>query len=150
VFVGTTNQDEYLRDPTGGRRFWPVKVGARGPIQIELLAQYRDQLFAEAVVLYRQGVPWWPDKQFEGELIKPEQAARYAGDIWEDKIERYLRERLDLGQHRVTIAEIAREALGIGDSIQRTDHAVRIQGILRQLGWVSKRSKRDRWWEPVL
>jgi predicted P-loop ATPase len=148
VFVGTTNAEEYLKDPTGGRRFWPVKVGVRAAINIELLAQYREQLFAEAVAAYRAGDPWWPDASFERELIKPEQAARYAGDIWEDRIEKYLGERLDLGHRRVTVAEIAREALGIVDSIQRTDHAVRIAQILKQTGWVTKRSGKTRWWEP--
>lgn len=141
VFIGTTNQDVYLRDPTGGRRFWPVKTAITGPIDLDRLAEERDQLFAEAVAAYRLGDQWWPDQQFENELIKPEQAERYVGDIWEEKIGNYLEHR-----SRTTINELLSDVLGFSDKDLRHEHANRIAAILKTLGWISRRSGRTRYW----
>ena len=132
VFIGTTNKDAYLRDETGGRRFWPVKCGA---IDLEALAANHDQLFAQAVVRYRNGLPWWPSKEFEREHIQSEQEARYEGDAWEQPISEYLS-----GVAKTTITAVAVNALGFRNDRLGTTDQRRIQAVLTMLGW--RRGKR--------
>jgi predicted P-loop ATPase len=83
VFIGSTNDNLYLRDATGGRRFWPIRVTS---IDIDALAQDRDQLFAEAVQLYRTGAKWWPGRDFEVEHIAPQQDARFEATFGRKKL----------------------------------------------------------------
>jgi predicted P-loop ATPase len=139
LFIGTTNKDAYLRDETGGRRFWPVKCCE---IDIDRLSEDRDQLFAEAVSLYQAGVPWWPDRAFEAEHMAPQQAARYEGDPWEEAIEQYL-----ANLSRTTIPAIAINALGLKTDRLGTIDQRRIVAVLVTLGWKPQRDKRARWWE---
>ena len=140
LFVGTTNKDTYLRDETGGRRFWPIKAGI---ILVDALARDRDQLLAEAVQLYCEGTHWWPDKDFEREHIMPEQAARYEADAWEEPIEIYLR------QHsKVTVGLVAKDALFIKtDRLNRQDQN-RIMAAMDRLGWIraDRGTAGVRWW----
>ena len=127
MFIGTTNQSAYLRDETGGRRFWPVKCGR---IDTDALARDRDQLFAEAVKLYRDRRRWWPDDVFEREHIQPEQEARYEADAWEERIDQYI-----AAKTKVTIGEIAHSALGFETARIGTADQRRIAASLERLGW---------------
>jgi hypothetical protein len=56
TFGGTTNSEEYLRnDASGYRRFWPVQCEV---IDLDGLKRDRDQIWAEAVVLFKRGEQW--------------------------------------------------------------------------------------------
>lgn len=89
IFIGTTNDDKYLRDDTGNRRFWPVLCEADN-IDIETLIQERDQLWAEALELYKAGEKLYLDKEEANILAAKEQKERYVDDGLSGVIEQWL------------------------------------------------------------
>jgi predicted P-loop ATPase len=134
VFIATTNADAYLRDPTGGRRYWPATATE---ILIEALEKDRDMLLAEAVVEYRKGTHWWPDREFEIKYAMPEQAQRYESDEWQEPIERFLQ-----GKNHTTVLQVARGCLDI-ERIEQLGTGLqnRIRSVLTLLNWT--RGKRE-------
>lgn len=74
ILVGSTNENTYLRDRTGNRRFWPIPVKQR--IKIGWVQKWRDQLLAEAYTLYLQGEAYTPTHQDEARLFVPMQESR--------------------------------------------------------------------------
>jgi predicted P-loop ATPase len=82
VFAGTISPvGGYLKDPTGARRFWPVECGF---IDLDALIRDRDQLWAEAVVRFRDEEHWWLDTPELVALATAEQALRFPRDPWAD------------------------------------------------------------------
>ncbi len=138
-FIGTTNEAAYLRDGTGNRRFWPVAVG---DCDTAALARDRDQLLAEAVHLFRQGVAWWPDSKFERDHIAREQEGRFIADEWESLIA----ERIS-ALDRVTVGEVAEKLFIVTERLGTTEQR-RISTALTRLGWTAKRGGGKRWWYP--
>ncbi len=126
-FIGTTNKSAYLRDETGARRFWPVKVGQ---IELDALQVDRDQLFAEARRLYENGIRWWPDQQFEREHMMQEQELRFDVDVWEESIIDHLAKN-----EQVLVGDIARDALGLMTARIGRAEQNRIVAILERQGW---------------
>ena len=89
IFIGTTNRDDYLKDETGNRRFWPVACEVES-IDVDALKQERDQLWAEAVQLWQSGEPLYLENQNTEQLASAEQKERYASDSWSDLIAQWL------------------------------------------------------------
>jgi predicted P-loop ATPase len=75
VFFGTSNRDDYLRDATGGRRFWPVDVGVlknTKSVFVDLDGEI-DQLWAEAVLYWKLGEPLYLNGELEAEAKKQQE-----------------------------------------------------------------------------
>jgi predicted P-loop ATPase len=130
LFIGTTNTDDWNRDETGARRFWPVKVVH---VDLDWLAEYRDQLFAEAVAAKEAGEPHWPDPNFERRVIAPQQDKRLFHDAWEDTLSRHLEWRT-----QITIAEAA-DIIGIKSDRLDMLSQKRLGAILRKNKWMKTR-----------
>lgn len=88
VFAGSTNDDHYLTDPTGNRRFWPVPVTRR--VDTDWLQANREQLFAEAVVRVMAGERMYPTPEEEKSLFVPQQQLRMAENSVASAIADYL------------------------------------------------------------
>ena len=144
VFIGTTNQDEFLRDTTGNRRFWPIQTGK---IDIKALERDRDIILAEAVSLFKNNKQWWPDRDFERTHIVPEQEARVVFDPWFEPIADWLKLT---GRTNPTSFEIAKDAVFLLYGQINSGHHRRIADIMRKLGWVQKnRVGNTRPWKKI-
>lgn len=143
-FVGTTNEEGYLKDPTGNRRYWPVKVMSR--INLEKLERDRDQLWAEAVECVRDfqeakedGVPnsknanrWWFEESDECSAQAAVVSARVVSDPWEDVLGSKLK-----SADKTTVKECF-EILGIAVENQDPRKQERVLVIIKMLGFQKK------------
>jgi predicted P-loop ATPase len=140
VFAGTVNDNEYLRDETGGRRFWPLRCNA---VDIVALAASRDQLWAEARDRYLADESWWLDSAELTTSAAEEQETRRHRDPWESLILDYL-----LGKSSTSVNEILDEKLNIAAGDRTQLHANRVASSLKAAGWVryNARSGLNREW----
>lgn len=148
IFVATTNDDKYLRDTTGNRRFWPVKTPV---IDLAAIARDRDQLWAEAAMAEAEGEPLvipenlWPDATVQ-------QLARMEIDPWEDILANKLADKEANNaavqgciirapdkngnlEWRVSTSYLLSDLLLIPVERQYHNQAKRIAAVMRNLGW---------------
>lgn len=156
VFIGTTNEERWLADPTGGSRFWPIRCY---PLHIlrEELAQDRELLWAEAVARFKSNERWWFDAAQEPDMMaaaREEQAERRESDPWKELVGKWLKTptipdgqgtgtrsivRADEGVNSTTILL---GALDMKKGDCNRSHETRLGYVMKDLGWV-RRQVRD-------
>ena len=130
VFGGSVNKEEYLRDETGNRRYWPVKASR---VDLDSIRRDRDQLWAEAVAAFKRGDRWWPEDG-EHDLMRDEQSERSVGDPWEQKIEEWVIDR-----NQIEVTDVLSGPLDMPGGHQEKRHQMRVVAILKALGFVRTR-----------
>ena len=130
IFCGTTNNRTFLKDATGGRRFWSVDI----PRAFDLvgLIRDRDQLWAEAVVREAAGASIrLPEDLYAAAKI--EQDRHLEDDPWIDA----LRDLVDLTGDYILI-ESTWEAVKLGGdrvAFRTRNHRDQLDDTMRRLGY---------------
>lgn len=166
VFLASTNAPDFLTDATGNRRWWIVRCRATAAARGEDLASLRrdrDQVWAEAVALWRKGESLTLDASLYAEATAAQERA-LAEDPWTGLVEEFAARLVppdwdsrtpderrvwwadDFGQRRseaelmprrkLCVAEIWYELLGRDLAQLESRSSRRIMNILRKLdGW---------------
>lgn len=169
VFAGTVNEGGYLSDPTGARRFWPLEMALGSRVDLDWIAEHRDQLWAEADVLFSAGVghvlpePLWT-------MAAERQADETVDDPWVDQLASMLsnrkaeRQAFENGMGDYAKENFKGEAissplheppradqvhtqdllsyLGLESDRQNKGHAQRLRRSMEALGWKHRRGVR--------
>ncbi len=147
IIVGTTNEDDFLADPTGSRRYWIIPIKER--INLELAQQERDLLWAAATHAYKHACETLKHNAFLAWILTPEEAKeserrnRYfqREDPWQDAIAEYVEFKT-----QVRVTDVLNEAIKLEISRQDRLAQMRVGDILKYLGWQKHHTNRGKVW----
>lgn len=135
VFVGTTNQDEFLSDDTGNRRFLPVRVSN---VNVNGVKANRDQLWAEAKqVFIDNGIQFSAAER----LAASEHDQYMIKDAWIETVGKWLNEpdittgEKPIDKNYLTASEVLRWAIGLDPKNIGRREEIRISKNLQELGY---------------
>jgi predicted P-loop ATPase len=159
AFIASTNELEFI-DVTGNRRFWPIPLAR--PADIEAVVCDREQLWAEAVYLYRRGLQWWLTPSLEAIAFEVQDAFLEA-DTWDELIADWIElkvRRHDQSKLFPFSTRAVLRGLGYGLSPEEEDKRIlatkadeiRVTRCLKRLGYIRDRhpslvqGRRERFW----
>lgn len=153
VYVATTNEDEFLNDMTGARRFWVCRVVK--PIDFEALKRDRAQILAEAVAAFKRGESYWLDSDEERSLQEAD-SEEYRMEEYtaiQDEIIKWWSLRpIEKRPEHMTVSLVVRDVMGVPLDRISKGHELAAARALRELGFLHVRANdkgRRRWaWIP--
>lgn len=128
VFIGTTNEEEYLKDATGGRRFWPVMCG--DSFNLDGLREALPQMYAEALADFHAGERAYPSADEQAQLFTPEQAKRGMQEPFEDILQTWVEKQ----GVPFSMAEAAMNGLNLSADKLTPAIVTRMGIVLKRLG----------------
>jgi predicted P-loop ATPase len=126
IILGTTNSHNYLVDPTGNRRFWPVRIQK---FDATWIRENRDQLWAEAAERERRGESIRLSPALYGHAALQQERRRTA-DPWEALLEETFE-----GEYQRIAPQVIWEALSIPTQYRSVDASKRIAAVMQMLGF---------------
>lgn len=139
VFIGTTNEDRYLKDITGNRRFWPVKVKNANR---KKLKEDLEQLWGEAVMRMEDGEKWWFDDEKDQKAIDVSLKIQGIKQDYDETVDQ-LKSYLDDKEYVISLEVWTDFYKGTVDRFNNSEQQ-RVGKALRLCGWkrVNKKIKK--------
>lgn len=143
LFWGTTNEDEFLGDGTGERRWLPGRCERL--VDVEAIERDRDQLWAEGLALFGEGGVLWQEAE---RLARFEHGQFQVHDAWEGPVQRWLHEPDIAGDKpadlpHLLVADVLTDALHLPARQQTKREEMRVGRVLRALGYTRKMLRAD-------
>lgn len=142
VFIGNTNKDEYLNDPTGHRRFWPVKI--KGQIDVDKIERDRARIIATAYRELMDSQRSFPTPS-EFRIINKSTASRQEMMPYEDNIIQWMSSHPS-DTEKMTATEAYGEMVS-KSMVPTQSEIIKLGSTLRALGWVQHREGNKRLWQ---
>jgi len=155
VFVGSTNDERYMNDITGNRRYWPARC--EGGFKVKKAREDRNKLWAEAVAEYKAGFTcqdcaddeearcekhrWW-FSQDENKVLERINNQRLKNDYAEAITDSFLRLKISDRPAAITVFDVATRILFI-QADRVNSQQIQIGRALKTLGFEKKRRKID-------
>lgn len=135
IFFGSTNESAYLRDETGNRRFWPVRVSE---IDLRALERDRDQLWAEAVLREASGESIvLPERLWKAAAA--EQLTRMVDDPWQANIRLIGKDDCSLDptkqKYRIPVLRVYENIFNVPTKDRSISQSKRIIQLMINDGW---------------